>query len=423
MDIEKLLLSLITKNYLRSEDFNGISLQVLNKKSKLKINELNDILKSLLLKNKISLNFGDFHPNPYIKALQQDSAEIQIEKLQRYNSGSVCVYPSQIHLEIVVDSTLHNNKPFTRKLALGEPQLSFYSFDLSILEFYRNDPRYYYNCDDVFGSICISDTYYQSSDMAESDQIIMDTFGFSYDSSMNRAVAVFLRYLTRLSPEHQQIWHAKMIKKTYKLHEGYFKSSILGTWPEGISIFDAFLEELHVINEMCGIIEMPPFFNREMGSESKPKEFSFLLRPTSKEFNDFVHLLDKTISENINIKFFSDEIELEYEEKRKNGKVVLKQKGTLQLLDEWLQLKFKAKDRAPINNMIKTFKGIRRLRQKPAHKIDDNIFDQQYFKKQRDLMMDAYEGISLLREIFSMHPKIKGFKIPDAISEGKIWTY
>lgn len=59
MNIEKLLLNLITEIYLRLEDFNGISLQVLNKKSKLKHSELNDVLKSLSQKKKMSLNFGD----------------------------------------------------------------------------------------------------------------------------------------------------------------------------------------------------------------------------------------------------------------------------------------------------------------------------------------------------------------------------
>jgi len=38
-------------------------------------------------------------------------------------------------------------------LALGEAQLSYRSFDLSVLEFYRNDPRHRYENDDINGRI------------------------------------------------------------------------------------------------------------------------------------------------------------------------------------------------------------------------------------------------------------------------------
>jgi glutaredoxin 3 len=46
------------------------------------------------------------------------------------------------------------DRPYTRELALGEAQLDLRSFDLQVLEAYRNDPRY--TCPDVDSSICIS---------------------------------------------------------------------------------------------------------------------------------------------------------------------------------------------------------------------------------------------------------------------------
>ena len=41
---------------------------------------------------------------------------------------------------------------------------------------------------------------------------MLQTFGFSYDLKLNRAVAVFV-HLARLSPEHQQIWKAQRIRR------------------------------------------------------------------------------------------------------------------------------------------------------------------------------------------------------------------
>ena len=77
-------------------------------------------------------------------------------------------------------------------LAQGAAQLEFRAFDLSVLEFYRNDPRYHYTTDDIHGSISVRQEH---SGLRDSDQVFLQTFGYCYDEDVNRAVAVFLRYL------------------------------------------------------------------------------------------------------------------------------------------------------------------------------------------------------------------------------------
>ena len=177
---------------------------------------------------------------------------------------SICVYPSRTYLENTVDRSSYSMVPFTLRLALGEPQLSFLAFDLSVLEIYRNDPRYYYSNDDISGSISISGSYYEDEAVPESDKVLLQSFGFAYTSELNRAVAVFLRYLDDLSPQHQQIWRAKLLDGDYKLHPGYFSSSILGNWHQGISIFQAFLEEIEHINNMCSLMGWPSLFRTQI---------------------------------------------------------------------------------------------------------------------------------------------------------------
>lgn len=417
------ILGKITEFYLSSHDFNGLPIEKLVQDFRLKESELKGILISLLREDKISLTFGDIQPNPHIKAFGEEPKEKQIERLQGSDLKYICAYPSCKHLKAVVDPLKYQDRPFTLRLTLGEPQLSFESFDLSVLEFYRNDPRYSYTNNDITGSICVSDEYFESGKMPSSDQVLLQHFGFSYDSQLNRAVAVPLRYLSYLSPQHQQIWNAKIVQGDYKLHPDLFRIAILGEFPERVSIFDAFVEEMHYINEMCKLMHRPPLFRNELRGNQKPREFCFLIRPTSKEYNNFVHLLDKAISDNINREFFLDDVQLEYEEVRRDGSVVVRQKGTIQLLDEWLGLTFIANERKPIEEMIDTFKEIRRLRQSPAHLIDDNVFDQKYFKQQRKLIIKAYSSIRLIRLIFENYPEVKGYKIHDHIKLGKIWTY
>ncbi|MFQ5796647.1 MAG: AAA family ATPase [Candidatus Bipolaricaulia bacterium] len=415
-------LSKVTEFYLNSGDFNGLPIREITHEFGLEREGLENLLTSLIREGTVSLNFGDIHPNAHIKAFDEEPAETQIEKLQRLDLEHVCAYPTKSHLQEVVDVSVYQDRPFTLRLALGEAQLSFKAFDLAVLEDYRNDPRYYYTNNDISGTLSVTEEHFKSKGMPASDKVLLQTFGFAYDADFNRAVAAFLRYLAGLSPEHQQIWNAKLLEGDYKLHPDYYKIT-MGAWPEGISIFDAFVVELYHINEMCKLMSRPPLFKRDLRDDKKPKELSFLIRPTSKEYRDFVHTLDKAISENINRKFFQNEVPFEYEEVRKDGKVIVRQKGTILILDEWLRQNFTPNDENLFEEMINTFKEIRRLRNRPAHAIDDNTFDQKYFKLQRELIKKAYEAIRTLRFIFADHPNVKGYEIPRRLESGKIWIY
>jgi hypothetical protein len=258
--------------------------------------------------------------------------------------------------------------------------------------------------------------------MREHDQILLDTFGFAYDDYMNRYVAVFLRYLSKLSPEHQQVWRTKEVFGNIKLHPDYYASTIEGSWGTRLSIFEAFVMELQTINEMCAVMGRASLF-RHSYSTDRPREFGFLLRPTITEFNDFILLLDKMMSDNINKDFFGKDVDLEFDEVRGDGKIVVKPKGTIQILESWFSKMFRAVDATPVNTMIATFKSVRKLRQSPAHKINANAFDQSIFRKQRDIIIDAYNAVRTLRLVLANHPAVlkNPPKIDEQLFDGKIW--
>src|SRR2546427_2325363 len=98
---------------------------------------------------------------------------------------------------------------------------------------------------------------------------------------MRRATAIVV---SCWSPEHQQVWAARMLTGDYKLHPGYFDASILGERPKGVPIFNAFLHEQHHINEMAKLMRRAPLFREEFVHD-KPRGFAFLIRPTLREFN------------------------------------------------------------------------------------------------------------------------------------------
>jgi hypothetical protein len=186
----------------------------------------------------------------------------------------------------------------------------------------------------------MTDEYFESDTVPEHDKVLLQTFGFAYDDDLNRYVAVFLRYIANLSPEHQKVWAAKEIKGNIKLHPDYYSSSILGSWGTRMSIFRAFTEELKIINEMSNCIGKQNLFLNSYHDDT-PKDFGFLLRPTQFELNNFMLLLDKMMSDNINKKFFENDVDLETEEERSDGKIIVKYKGTIQILEAWINKYFR----------------------------------------------------------------------------------
>jgi len=416
------LLEAATEFYLNSRDFNGCPVASVFQKVEGAQAVLEEALVSLVSRGRADLVFGDGHPNPHIRAFAPPPPEKQLQKLRELGWSGACVYPSSAHLSQVVAQTDYADRPFTRELALGRPQLDFDAFDVSILESFRNDPRYWYTTHDRGGSIGVSDEHYESGDMREGDRILLQSFGYGFDENLCRAVIVFICYLSRLSPAQQGLWRARQLDGEYKMHPDYYRSTILGQFPEELSLFEAFLMELHEINLLAALVGKPPLF-RETWEEDRPRGFGWIVRATTREFNAFVHLMDKMLSENLNREFFRADIELETQKTRGDGKVEVQQKGTIRLMSEWLEKRFVAQDQQPLREMLETLHDIRNLRQKPAHTVESDIFDRGIFERQRKLMMRAYSAVRTIREVFQNHPRAAGHQVAEHLAEGRICTY
>ena len=414
------ILSEVTRFYLSSRDYNGIPVHLLE--SEFGIDQIRHLVTALLKEEKVCVVYGDYHPNPHIKALESEPVSEQLEKLDSEKFKRACVYATTNHLTTVVCPSEFEGRPFELRLALGEPQLSFSSFDLEVLERYRNDPRYYYRYNDTHGFISTEDEYFETNKLKKSDQILLETFGISFDKGKNAYVAAFLRYLSNLSPEHQLFWESKQVETETRLHPNYYRSSILGEFPQRISLYEAILMEMKTINRIAEAIGRPALFRSDYSGERRPREFGYLLRPTLKEYNDFIHLLDKMISENIDCNFFQNEVSLEIKDLRPDGKIEVKPKGSLRILEDWVRNKFETEDWTDIEEMFQTFREIRKLRQKPAHSVRENIFDQQLLRKQGELMKKVYRAIKTLRSVLHLYPHASSVQIDKHLRDGLLWS-
>lgn len=410
----------VEDQYFNSRDFNGLPVRALAEDFDIDSPEFRDLVREAIESDVITARVGG---NPHILAFSWMGKDQVLETFDNAASiAEVCLYPHANRLKSSPRLTAYSDRPYDLELARGHGQLDFRTFDLAVLEQYRNDPRYSYETDFIHGQICIESDYYESVGVPEHDQILLKTFGFAYDDDLNRYVAVYLRYLSDLSPEHQRIWAVKEVRGNIKLHPDYFETTINGSWGTRLSIFEAFVMELEVVNTMSKLMGKPELFKNTF-RESRPAKFGFLLRPTAAEFNDFVLLLDKMMSENLNKDFFKGDLDLETETSRADGKITVQPKGTVTLLAEWIAKKFRAADNAPVQAMVAAFREVRKLRQQPAHAVKMDAFDQAYFKTQRELIIKSYDAVRTIRQAFANHPAVK--RSPPVFSEqlfnGDIW--
>lgn len=398
------LLTALVEHYLTSGDYNGLPGYVATTTLAASIEEVKAALEHLIGAGKASVLFGDRHPNPHIRAFEDEPVSDQLDKLRKLSGDYFVMYPTADVLAGAVDRSQYAGRPYSLALALGRPQLDFASFDPIVLDGYRRDPRYNFRNNDIQGSLSISDKAYESSSFPEKHKVLLQSFAFSFSEQMERAVAVFYTDLDRLSSEHQQIWAAHELSGEFHMHPDAYRALVLGDWDLKVSLGDALVEEVRVINRMCELIGWPPLFKHVF---QRPKELGFLLRPTRRELNDFILLLDKMLSDNINVDFFPESIPRTSESTRGDGKIVVQQRGTISLLEEWLNTAVRMPDPGPKDDMLRELREIRKLRQKPAHAIDDDAYDPELFKEQRRLFLNAYDVVRTLRLLLSNHPKAK----------------
>lgn len=422
--------------FVDSHDFNGIPLRQISSEFRIKYKSSIDLIKTLVEEGFVSIQSST---NPHIIFSQHYPTEIQLKiledakknKVKKIKLGDiiimsedteypVCVYPSKSFLNSKRDLTEFNKSEYTKQLALGEPQLKPIFFEIEVLERYLSDPRFDFKFDDYSGDISCKYDENNNPIVREEDQIFLKTFGLGFDPDGKRLAVVYLRYLKDLTWEHQVFWKSKEVIGDCKMVKEYYDNTVNGSWTFSYSIFTAFIGESTCLNQLAIAIFGKPVFNKEFNEEKRPKEFTFFFTPTLKNYNEFVSLLDKMISDNINKEFFSGEIELFELQTIKEGLVERKPKGTLRLFEEWLIIKFNTGDKKLIKDVFEPFKKVRKERQSPAHKINENIYDEKYIEKQRELIKECYNSVRLLRQVFQRHPKAKRVEIPKWLDSGSI---
>jgi hypothetical protein len=420
--------------FVTSSDFNGIPLRNISQKLKIEYEKSIDIIKELVKDETVAIQSST---NPHIIGFQHYPIDSQLHILEEAKKTKVvlhsigeitissedtefpiCLYPSTKHLQKNRNTAEFGNAYYTKQLALGEPHLKPIFFEIEVLDRYFNDPRFDFKFEDYSGHIsCLYDEN-ENPIVRVEDEVFLKTFGLGFDENGNRLAVVYLRYLKDLTPEHQIFWRSKEMSGDCKMLEEYYQNTIQGNWTFSRSIFSGFLSEQKCINDLTELLFSKSIFRRTYENVNRPKEFTFFFTPTLKNYSDFILLLDKMISENINRDFFDGKVEFFKYEKIENEIFERKSKGTLQLFEEWLTSVYTVIGDRSVSDLFTPLKKIRSERQNPAHKINENQYDKQYINKQKEIINEAYFVFRNLRKIFHQHPKARNFEIPDWLENG-----
>ena len=425
--------------FIESSDFNGIPLRNISSTLNIEYKKSIDLIKELVQDDKVTIQsstnphiiYSRLYPIETQLKILEDSKEwktkeMKIGEISIFSENSdfpICIYPSQSLLKSNRNLDEFGEAIYTKALAYGEPQLSPKFFDIEVLERYSNDPRFNFVFEDYSGRISTKYDDNQKPLVRGEDDVFLKTFGLGFDENDNRLAVVYLRYLNNLTPEHQIFWKNKERNENCFVLKEYYENTIKGNWTSSYSVFSAFIGELTCLNEIAKTIFDKPLFRKNFNDYNRPKEFTFFFSPTLKNYNDFVLLLDKMISDNINKDFFEGKVEFYDYIEIEDGIKERKPKGTLRLFEEWLGGIFKAEKDIELNKIFSILKNVRRQRQNPAHRISENEYDKKYIEQQKKLINNAHHSIKGLRYIFMRHRSAKNFEIPEWLENGDIKTF
>lgn len=398
--------------FIDSSDFNGIPVEELAIKCGLSWPKLQEPLGQLVLQNQLTLAFGSHSQNPHIMRIPALPVEKQVDQMRLEDPTEICVYPNASDVSGRI-GTRFDERPFSKRLALAEPQLVAIFFELVILERYFRDPRYHCWFGDSNGHITIGDEAYLSDATLERDKISL-RFGIGYDVERRRVVVVYLYELAKLSPEHQQAWLAMEVTGPCTMNSDFERATLWGQWGQFTSVYAAFIQEQIEINRLSVLLGKPHFFRQTFRDDDRPVDFRPMLRPTQREYEEFMHLLDKMLSDNIDKRFFENDVPLEERIERSNGEFEVRVLNTLTLLERWLKKKYRNADGQDVSSeIVKPLKAIRQARQPTAHSIRKNEFDQTLPTRQDKILGEVKTALTIFRLVLSSHPRAKGYSPPE----------
>ena len=431
MNIKEEILNIIFNHFINSHDFNGIWLEDVAKELNIDWIILIEQLEQMIQNEEVCIQFLG---NPKIIGIRHYKIGEQLEYLKNikerkitqvplqliesegvtikmscwdktaqnviyeeyYDYSNCCAYPTPKYLQKHRDLTTFENKPYSKKLALGEPTLKLYFFELAILENYANDPRYGLEFWDVQGRI-------MAQNGTPQEDIYLKRFGLGVDEKEGYVIGVCLHFLHVLDAKEQTKWSLYETQNKCQVYTEYYENIVLGNPTNNIGVYSAFLIEQKNINDIIKQTFGKPLFRKtyEWGAHNynqdpthieRPQEFSMFFIPTTKNYYFFIFLLEKMIGDNLNEEFLNSQLQKKIKSHQTGQKI--------EALKNWLlSLDLTNKDQTSVEGICKLFNDIHKERGIPAHEIFKNEYKSEYIIEQQKKIQHVWYALLTIREI------------------------
>ena len=397
----------VTSFYLNSSDYNGLSLARLALELGVESHQLLEVIVELVESHRISVTSPQ-QGHHHVKMFDV-SVEEQLDGIGRRDPQSVGLYPTQDSVSDAIDVSKYDNKPFTKMMVLAAPQLEALPFSLDLLDWYERDPRYKFRFYDFGGTIGVTD---EGSEQLDESERISFRFGVGYDSEGDRVVCIYVYRLAELPGKQQRIWQEFLVDRACTISDDFYRTTIQAQPAKSVSVYEATIYEQVEINALFETMKRPRLFQQTYEDDGRPRGFGFFMKPTQSNFDSFVHTMDKMFSDNIDPQAFGNDIERERRVHQDDGAYKVEVKGSLQLLNDWLVRHFPDVVAEDVASIMAPLREVRKLRQKPAHRIRTDNYDKKFYGQQDELVWRVYRSLKRLRQLLASDPAASEYSSP-----------
>lgn len=385
--------------YLGSADYNGLAVTALP--PGWDAQRLRALVSDGLVQVVTDADYPNMHIKPWPSRRSVDDQIADIEAVLAA-TGYCCLYPTPTAMADWPLPALEG-KPYELQVARGAGALELVHFEMAAFEPYRNDPRYHFQLDDFGFSFGIGDDAYFDTAEPDHDKIHTVRAGFSFEKAkldvgvqdLTRYGCAFLTDLWKMTPRHQERLRTWEVDGTgLKPHPTWWRMQ-MGHWAEHIGPFEKILGEIEALNEIWTLAFGIPIFR----TADRPREWGWVLRASTNEWDAFILATDKLLSENL-LTAGLDAAGAPTSDEKGNHL------GTLARFER-LIIKRTTVAAADVRDAFRPLRDVRKQRQKPAHATAEPLTDRTVFEKQRKLLADIAVSLQATRRLLQRHPKVR----------------
>lgn len=398
------LMQRVRKRFLDSREFNGLHIH--GGDVEVSRGPGLELLRAGFLQVVTEADYMNIHIRPWPSRRTLDDQVQDLESLTPDGYG-VCLYPTPAGMKGIRLPARMAGRPFARAMARGKGTLELAYFEFAVLEQYRNDSRFRFGFGDAGASMWLTDEASDDAEVFERDHVGLSHIGFAYDlsgydaqdpeSPIARRVAVFYCDLITLTPEHQRRWETYRVPDDNLQPHPIWWQSQMGHWVEEVGPFSHLFMEIENLCQLSTMAFGEPLFR----VTERPADLGWLLRPSQREWDDFVLQLDKVLSDNLRHHFFDTAGVPAID---KGGQRI----GSLNRLQHFMLAHGVTTSEA--TTVLAPLRKIRKARQKPAHEVRTDMTDRTFIHQQISLLQDVIGALTGIRGWLATHPNCRSWK-------------